>query len=72
MDQGDLVVVALKADLGSRDVVEDDQIGVLLRELDGPARSPAARSMLGGKADDRLPRVTLSCQRGEDVSVGSR
>ena len=53
-DQGDGVALALEADLGIGDVVEDDQVGALARELPRARSTAAPAAVLGGEADDRL------------------
>src|SRR2546423_6870951 len=51
-----LVLVRVEADVGSRDVVEDEEVGALAREL-LPRALEAGRARLGGEADEKLAVV---------------
>src|SRR4051812_7767984 len=65
LDDHDLVVAALEADLGARHVVEDDRVRPLALELlVGPLE---ACVRLRSEADDRLVLTALRGERGEDV-----
>src|SRR5215471_19468815 len=52
-EKGHLVVGGVEADVRSRDVVEDEEIGALARELRPRALEPAL-ARLGGEADQQL------------------
>src|SRR4051794_41668116 len=65
LDDHDLVLGALEADLRTRYVVEDDRIGALALEL---LSSPLGiRVGFGSEADDRLVLAPAGGQRSEDV-----
>src|SRR6266446_122850 len=61
-----LVVDRLEADVGAADVVEDEKVGVLSRELLVCALQ-AALSLVGGEADEHLARNAALAEPCEDV-----
>jgi hypothetical protein len=67
----DLVVGGVEADVRPRDVVDDDRVQPLARELLAPvAQRPGA--VLGGEADDGLVVAACGGEAGEDVTRSSR
>src|SRR5438270_6044209 len=68
-DQRDLVVGRVEADVRARDVVEDEQVGVLLGEL--PSRTlEAVGAVVGSEADEELTRLPALAERREHVDRG--
>ncbi len=65
-DDRDLVVDGVEADARGRDVVDDDRVEALARELVA-AVVERARAVLGGEADERLAGAARGGQRGEHV-----
>src|SRR3954453_23357358 len=68
LDDHDLVLAALEADLRARDVVDDDRVGALALEL--LAGTLDAVRGLGGEADHGLALVAPLAERREDVLGG--
>src|SRR5262249_59194757 len=66
VDDRDLVLLAVEADLGARDVVDDDRVEPLALELPSRARDEVA-AVLGGEADQRLTRLPLARDGRERV-----
>ena len=65
-DERHLVVARVEADVVAAHVVEDEQVGVLVREL--LARPlEAALALVGGEADEHLPGSPAPAELGEDV-----
>ena len=65
LDDHDLVLTALEADVRAGDVVEDDRVGALALEfLPGPSQ---AGLRFGGEADNGLTLTAAGGERGEDV-----
>src|SRR5579864_2626360 len=61
-----LVVSRLEADVGAAHVVEDEQVGLLVRKL--LTRALETRfAVIGGEADEQLPRPAAFAERGQDV-----
>src|SRR5436190_3611880 len=65
-DDRDLVVRRVEADVAARDVVEDDEIRLLEDELLSRALE-ASLAVVGGEADEHLPRDATLAEGGEDV-----
>src|SRR6476620_634209 len=65
-DDRHLVLGGVEADVGSRDVVDDDQVQVLAVELFAAQRDRVL-AVLGGKADERLPGPARGGQRRQGV-----
>ena len=65
-DDPDFVVGGLEADAGSADVVNDDRVEFLPRELVAPVGERAV-AVLGGEADDQLAVAAALGERGEHV-----
>src|SRR3954453_21314413 len=65
LDDHDLVLGALEADLRARDVVEDDRVGALALEL--LPSTLRIRIGFGREADDGLTLTPASRQSSEDV-----
>src|SRR4051812_49349004 len=61
-----LVVGRLEADVGATDVVEDEEIGVLGRELLAGALETAS-AVVGGEADEHLARDSVLAERREHI-----
>ena len=65
LDDHDLVLTALEADVRAGDVVEDDRVGPFALELlPGPSQ---AGLRFGGEADNGLTLTAAGGERGEDV-----
>ena len=65
-DDPDFVVGGLEADPGSADVINDDRVEFLPRELVAPV-GERALAVLGGEADDQLAVAAALGERGEHV-----
>src|SRR3954468_10691996 len=65
-DDRDLVVGALEADVRAADVVDDDGVEALARELVAPVLDRAL-AVLGGEADERLAVAAAGGERRDDV-----
>src|SRR4051794_27969141 len=68
-DEGDGVVRRVETDVAARDVVEDDRVDVLAREL-LPRTFETPVALVGGEADQHLAGAPVRAERLEDVGRG--